>query len=302
MVKGKKAPAAGPRTAQKPSRRGVPRFHVQVPLDVTILRSGFPDTVPGRSINLGERGIGAVLATELRAGESVGIEFQLPLVNGLLRTRALVRHQDKLRCGLEFIGLSPEQQTMIRQWTRQPQAVMETGARRFIDSVGAGVAQATPANVKSRPLKSRRRLWLAFAVLAAMLACVWTWHWKKDWRELEAGLPGAARNSTQEPRTKVPSEVMERLILHRVDPEYPEAARQAKLESVVVLDVIVGRDGSVTDMHAVSGPDVLMRAAMDCVRWWRFQPYLVNGEPVVVETTFAVDFRGNAAATGTTKN
>src|SRR5579864_4911198 len=85
------------------SRRRVPRFQVQAPLDVTVLRSGVPDSVPGRSVNICERGIAAVLAGELAAGEVVGVEVRLPLAADPLRARAMVRYQDKLRCGLEFL-------------------------------------------------------------------------------------------------------------------------------------------------------------------------------------------------------
>src|SRR5271167_3245510 len=92
-----------------PSRRRVPRFLVQAPMDVTILRSGVPDILPGRSLNVGERGLAAVLAGELMMGESVGIELRLPLAANSLRARATVRYQDKLHCGMEFIGLSAEQ-------------------------------------------------------------------------------------------------------------------------------------------------------------------------------------------------
>jgi hypothetical protein len=84
---------------EQPSRRRSLRYRVQTPLDVTVLRSGIPDTLPGRSVNLGEGGVAAVLAGELSPGEAVGVEISLPLVTGLLRTRALVRHQDKLRSG-----------------------------------------------------------------------------------------------------------------------------------------------------------------------------------------------------------
>jgi protein TonB len=84
---------------------------------------------------------------------------------------------------------------------------------------------------------------------------------------------------------------MEKLLVHRVDPDYPETARSAKLHGVIVLDIVVGRDGSVVEMRPLSGPDVLARAAMETVRWWRFEPYRVNGEPGVVETTVAVEFK-----------
>ena len=84
---------------------------------------------------------------------------------------------------------------------------------------------------------------------------------------------------------------MEKLVIHRVDPDYPAAARPMNLQGVIVLDVIVGSDGSVADVHALNGPDVLARAAVDALRWWRFEPYRVNGQPVVVETTVAVEFK-----------
>src|SRR5579863_6253538 len=93
----------------QPSRRHGMRYRVQAPLNVTVLRSGIPDTVPGRSVNLGEHGMAAVVAAELLPGEAVGVEIRLPQAADALRTRALVRHHDKLRSGMEFVGLSAEQ-------------------------------------------------------------------------------------------------------------------------------------------------------------------------------------------------
>src|SRR5208283_2129494 len=134
-----------------PSRRRVPRFQMQAPLDVTVLRSGIPDTVPGRAVDVCERGIAAMLAGELVPGETVGIEVKLPLVASPLRMRAMVRHQDRLRCGLEFLGLSVEQRTAIRDWAKGSKAEVETemGAspmstvaleRKAADAGGAGGA------------------------------------------------------------------------------------------------------------------------------------------------------------------
>jgi protein TonB len=81
------------------------------------------------------------------------------------------------------------------------------------------------------------------------------------------------------------------LLLHRVEPEYPQAARQAGLQGVIALQVIVGRNGDVLQLKPLNGPDVLARSAMDALRWWRFAPYRIDGEPVVVETTLAVEFK-----------
>ena len=110
---------------------------------------------------------------------------------------------------------------------------------------------------------------------------------------MESGLKsaGTASASAEKPRAQVPAEVMEKLLVHRVEPVYPAEARQANLQGIIALDVVVGRDGSVVHMHALNGPDLLARAAMDALRWWKFEPYRVNGEPVTVETTMAVEFK-----------
>ena len=118
-----------------PSRRRVPRFQVRAPLDVTVLRSGIPDTVPGRSLNLCERGIAAVFAGELLPGEAVGVELTLPLAQDSFRTRAVVRYQNRLRCGLEFVGLSSDQQSAIRDWVKEARAEVVTEV-----AAGPGVA------------------------------------------------------------------------------------------------------------------------------------------------------------------
>ena len=127
-------------------------------------------------------------------------------------------------------------------------------------------------------------------ILLGFAAGVLWWRWNRAWEELEAGLK-AQTASAEKAQAQVPAEVMEKLLVHRVEPVYPPAARQQKLEGVIALDIVVGRDGSVVSMHPLNGPDVLARAAMDALRWWKFEPYRVNGEPAVVETTVAVEFK-----------
>jgi TonB family protein len=118
------------------------------------------------------------------------------------------------------------------------------------------------------------------------------WHWRQAWGELESQIP-ASQPPSQPPPTTVAAEVMEKLVTHKIMPTYPEAARQANIQGVVILDTRIGADGSVLDVRPISGPDELAPAAVDAVKWWRFQPYLVNGQAVQVKTTLAVDFRGN---------
>ena len=293
------------------SRRRVPRFQVQAPLDVTVLRSGVPDTVPGRSLNVCERGIAAVLAAELAAGEVVGIEVRLPLVSDPLRVRAMVRYQDKLRCGLEFLGLTAEQRSGIRDWAKVSKAETESvasAAPEIVLSVGAGLAPepakdreakvidsgngATLGGPTGTPRKKRRR-WIVVVIAAVVIAAAalaFWWKWNQGWQELESGLK-TQEAAAEKPQAQVPVEVMEKLLVHRVEPVYPPEARKANLQAIIALDIVVGRDGSVVNMHPLNGPDVLARAAMDALRWWKFEPYRVNGEPAVVETTVAVEFK-----------
>ena len=282
--------------------RRVPRFPLAVPADVTVLRSGIPYSIPGRSVTLGERGVGLVIAGELHPGDSVGIEFRLPDSGGPFRLKAIVRYQALLHCGLEFVSLTSEQQTLIEHWTRrksvaEPIASSPSADSHFSNlSSGAALAPsiAAPrknAEPKRRGKRFRRATSAAVGAMLVLSALGW-WHWHQAWGELESQIP-ASKPPSQQPPTYVPAEVMQGLLTHKIEPIYPEAARLAKVQGIVVLDAVIGADGTVIDLRAVSGPDELTSAALDAVKWWRFQPYLINGQAVQVKTRLAVDFRPN---------
>jgi TonB family protein len=276
----------------QPSRRRGLRYRVQAPLDVTVLRSGVPDTLPGRSLNLGEGGVAAVLAGELLPGEVVGVEIQLPLVADLLRTRALVRHHDRLSSGLEFVGLSAEQQAAIRDWAGEAKAEAEPGVREKPIDAGKG-SESGGSDGTQPPIPTRRGWgWILWLVAALILVAGLWWRWNRGWEDLESRLPTNEKTAASEQvQVHVPEADMLKLVTHRVDPDFPAAARAQKLQGVILLDVVVGRDGSVVDVHALNGPEVLAQAAKDALRWWRFEPYLVDGKAVVVETTVAMEFK-----------
>jgi len=132
---------------------------------------------------------------------------------------------------------------------------------------------------------------VAFAVLIIVVTAVmgW-WRWEQGWRQLEAQVP-ANETLMVKPQLKVPADTMQRRIIHEVAPEYPEAARRAAVQGTVVLDAIVSAEGAVTQVQVVSGPETLSLAAIDAVRWWRYEPYILNGQPAIVETTVSVNFR-----------
>jgi len=79
-------------------------------------------------------------------------------------------------------------------------------------------------------------------------------------------------------------------VIHKVLPEYPITAKQLGIQGTVVLTAIVGKDGRVEHVQPVSGPALLVRTAMIAVQQWQYRPYLLNKEPVVVQSTITVNF------------
>ncbi len=79
-------------------------------------------------------------------------------------------------------------------------------------------------------------------------------------------------------------------LISKVNPVYPQEAKQAGTEGTVRLAVDIGPDGKVQSVNAQSGPDVLVQAAVEAVKQWTYKPTLLNGEPVEVLTTVDVNF------------
>lgn len=91
-------------------------------------------------------------------------------------------------------------------------------------------------------------------------------------------------------RVRVSQGVSTGHLINKVEPVYPPLARNARIQGQVVLTAIISRDGSIQDLRVLSGHPLLIQAALDAVRRWRYKPYLLNGEPVEVETTVTVNF------------
>src|SRR5690348_13360745 len=99
----------------------------------------------------------------------------------------------------------------------------------------------------------------------------------------------AAQDTTATAR-KVTPDVAQALLVSRVAPIYPPLARQARIQGTVILDIIVNKAGEIRDVKLVSGHPMLAPAAIDAVKQWRYRPYILNGEPVEVETQITVNF------------
>ncbi len=90
---------------------------------------------------------------------------------------------------------------------------------------------------------------------------------------------------------RISSGVAQGLILNQCMPLYPALARAMRLEGTVHLQAVISKSGSVDNIRVLSGPAVLQQASVDAVRCWRYRPFLLNGEPIDVETTVSVVFR-----------
>lgn len=88
-------------------------------------------------------------------------------------------------------------------------------------------------------------------------------------------------------------------ILTKVMPVYPEEARAQHIGGTVVLHVIIGKDGKVISAEPVSGPDVLRGPYAEAVKQWTYKPFLLNGNPVEVDTTVAISIQINAGTPDT---
>jgi TonB family protein len=100
----------------------------------------------------------------------------------------------------------------------------------------------------------------------------------------------AGQTTGREP-LRVGGNVQDSKLIHRVDPEYPELARRARIEAMVMLEVLVNEQGEVANIRVIRGHPLLVQAAIDAVKQWRYSPTYLNGEAVPVIATQTVIFK-----------
>jgi protein TonB len=103
-------------------------------------------------------------------------------------------------------------------------------------------------------------------------------------------VPALAKTSPVPQRVRIATRVAEANLIHDVAPTYPPEAGRARIEGTVVLQAVIGKDGSVQDVQVESGLPILAQAAIDAVKQWRYRPYLLNGEPVEVDSRITINF------------
>jgi bla regulator protein BlaR1 len=111
--------------------------------------------------------------------------------------------------------------------------------------------------------------------------------------ELQGENTAAKGRQTEHHPTRVSKDVMSGLIRKKVPPEYPEKARKEHIQGTVDLQATIGKEGDVENLQVISGHPMLVAASIEAVKLWKYKPYLLNGEPVEVETQVDVIFTLN---------
>ncbi len=298
---------------QVPLRRKHSRYELTAPVEVTVLRSGIPQSLPGRLVDASLGGVSVVLPGELFPGESVGVEFRLADAPAMVQARARVRYQDRIRCGLEFSTVSAENLELVRMWTDQRYRVMVSAAdtAKTVEPPQPEFLPSTPSAAQSKNIQRPRavgresaaprstsrtaKILVLLALMAAVAVGVWTY---ERFGTVQLPVPAAAASDLLLRRVMVSTDVMQSLITYRTMPVYPQTAERQGIQGTVQLDTVVGKDGRVLEVRPASGPPELAGAAMDAVKNWRFSPFTLDGDAVEVETTIGVEFRINDPGLG----
>jgi TonB family protein len=89
---------------------------------------------------------------------------------------------------------------------------------------------------------------------------------------------------------RLSQEVAQKMVSHRVEPVYPEIAKAPGIQGVVMIFVVIGKDGAIQDLHLMSGHPLLAKAALDALKQWRYNPLLLDGQPIDAQTVVQVNF------------
>ena len=102
--------------------------------------------------------------------------------------------------------------------------------------------------------------------------------------------PPSVQKNVQTPRLRVGGIVQSAKLVRQLKPVYPQLAKQARIHGVVRLHALISREGTIVDLKVVSGHPLLVPSALEAVKQWAYEPTLLNGEPVGVETDIDVNF------------
>ncbi len=252
-----------------------------------LLPTGFLDTLdPGE--------LDALLAHEFAHIERS--DFAKNLLYGLLSlpaayhpllwlTRARIAETRELVCdamAAEFLG---GRETYARSLLRLASMLSHRSSPRILHAIGildANIFERRVMNLsrKNLQMSGLRRLAIAAAcTLVAVATC-------SSALALRMDVNQAPAKDAQPAKVHVKSDALK--LLTKTVPVYPADAKKARIQGTVTLNAVIGKDGSVENLKAISGPTQLQGSALDAVKDWKYQPFLLNGNPVAVDTNIKV--------------
>jgi TonB family protein len=208
-------------------------------------------------------------------------------------TRARVAESREIVCDAMAADAMAGRQVYARALLRLAATMVERGPRNNLHAIGVFDAN----RLEERTMRlTERRLEITGARRVAMAAlCVaagiGTMAAAAELR-VSVAMPAAQESAGAETAksVSVPPGIIAGNIVSRVNPVYPKAAKDARVQGSVLLKAIIGKDGTIHSLHLISGPEELAPSALDAVRQWVYKPYLLNGQPTEVETTITVNY------------
>jgi TonB family protein len=205
----------------------------------------------------------------------------------LALTRARLAETRELVCDAMAAEVVGGRETYARSLLRLAQMLSDRKAPRILHAIGIFDANIFERRVmhltgKSFEIRGARRLAIAVACAAvALLTCASALALRMNVTAPTSSVPAPSSITVKPDQLK---------IAKKVQPVYPPDAKKARISGTVLLDAVIGKDGSVQSLRVVSGPPALLQSALDAVRQWQYEPYLLNGEPIEVKTTITIMF------------
>jgi len=188
---------------------------------------------------------------------------------------------------VQQLGLTDDQKTKIeRTFENHRQSIVSSTALLEKEEAQLGrLLEAEPLDRNAvltqidRVVQARGEMERASAAMTMEMREILT---RVQWMQLQ-GSP--------QTRVRVGANVTEANLISKVPPVYPELAKQARIQGVVVLEVEITKEGSVDNVRVLSGHPLLTQPALEAVKQWRYKPTLLNNEAVPVVTTVVVNFQ-----------
>ena len=205
-------------------------------------------------------------------------------------TRRRLAETRELVCDAMAAEAIGERESYARSLLRLARMLSDGPAPRILHAIGILDANIFERRVmhltrKNLEITGGRRLAIAAAcVVVAVATCTSALALRMDVTEPSTQNPAVTGTQPK----KISAKESEMNLLSKVAPVYPVEAKKAKVSGTVILTATIGKDGSVEQLKVVSGPAPLKQSAMDAVRQWKYKPFLLNGDPVEVETKITV--------------